>query len=157
MNDSVKDNFFYYLLHHQEDDWRISCKGTGYFRTPPKEKYPPPGHPESHAFEWETGRTLQDYYIVYIPTGSGYFDIASFSRPLQAGDAMFIFDSEWHRYKPQIEKGWEEYWMGFSGNYIENYIIMDLFPQVTLDFSRPGKPAVRNPRIICILSGPSRE
>ena len=42
---------------------------------------------------------------------------------------MFIYDGDWHRYKPQNEKGWEEYWIGFNGNYIEDYIIEDLFPQ----------------------------
>ncbi|MEM6844947.1 MAG: AraC family transcriptional regulator [Bacteroidota bacterium] len=128
MTKAGKENFFKYLLDQQENDWGLVCKTTGYFHAPRDSDYPPPGHPKSHTFDWEHGRTLKGYYIIYIPTGSGFLETALEQVSLKAGDAMLIYHGEWHRYKPSQATGWEEYWVGFSGNYLEKYITEELFP-----------------------------
>lgn len=35
---------------------------------------------------------------------------------------------QWHSYKPDIATGWEEYWIRFYGNLVDNYIMKELFP-----------------------------
>lgn len=129
MTKHEKGNFFKYLLDNQNDDWGIILTTAGYYHAPRHEKYPPAGHPESHAFEWEKGRKLDGYYIIYVPTGTGYFETKNQSIKIHAGDALLIYSDDWHRYKPEDTTGWEEYWVGFKGSYIEQYVLADLFPQ----------------------------
>lgn len=123
-----KDNFFRYLLDESEN-WGIQLITAGYYHARQNEKYPPPGHPETHKFEWEKGRKLDGYYIIYIPTGTGNLDLKDNEIIVHPGDAILTFRNDWHRYKPRKSTGWEEYWVGFKGDYIEKYILKDLFPR----------------------------
>lgn len=123
-----KVNFFQYLLNEPEN-WGIQLITAGYYHAPPNAKYPPPGHPETHDFKWSKGRKLDGYYIIYIPTGAGQLDLIHSSSTVQAGDVILTYTNDWHRYKPRRRTGWEEYWVGFKGDYIEKSIIGDLFPQ----------------------------
>jgi len=34
------------------------------------------------------------------------------------GDIIFLFPGEWHSYQPSKNKGWDEYWIGFKGDFI---------------------------------------
>lgn len=128
MTSPGKVNFFKYLLNEPEK-WGIQLITTGYYHAPAHEKYPPPGHPETHQIDWKKGRKLDGYYIIYIPTGTGRLDLKRSRHSIQAGDAILTWHNDWHRYRPGPETGWEEYWVGFKGDYIEKSILPDLFPK----------------------------
>ncbi|MEP0367040.1 MAG: AraC family transcriptional regulator [Cyclobacteriaceae bacterium] len=121
------ENYWKYFSGNNEN-WGIQLITCGYEQILSNTPYPVNGHPDSHIFSWEEGRTLPDYYIIYVPTGGGVFESDTKKTEIKPGDAIIINKNEWHRYKPNAELGWEEYWIGFKGEYIEKYILKDLFP-----------------------------
>ena len=42
---------------------------------PPGFPYPPPGHPGGYQFDWQKGRVLHEYQIVYISPGQGRLEM----------------------------------------------------------------------------------
>ncbi len=114
----------------KQDAWGLEVKTCGYYHSPIGESYPPAGHPGLYAFDWEAGRRLQGFHIIYIASGSGTFE--SENNPLksvQAGDIIHVYENEWHRYRPNANSGWEEYWVGFDGDYFRDHILEDIFPE----------------------------
>ena len=90
--------------------------GAGHTLVPPNTDYPLPLHPADHDFQWRGGRTLQEYAAVYITRGKGVFESKTLGpRQVQAGSLFVLFPGEWHRYKPDLATGWEEYWLTFQG------------------------------------------
>ena len=82
----------------------------------PHTAYPPTNHPTDHLFSWEQGRMLQEYQIVYISRGGGIFESRSAGRLRIEKETLFaLFPGEWHRYSPDKETGWDEYWVAFQG------------------------------------------
>ena len=74
-------------------------------------------HSQEYALSWEKGRVLQDFRVVYISKGKGVFQSTQSGLiPLKAGDAFLLFPGEWHRYQPDPEVGWTEYWVSFGGD-----------------------------------------
>ena len=69
------------------------------------------------------GRILNEYQLVYITKGSGYFASQSCPEaPVKAGTVMLLFPGEWHSYHPDDATGWDEYWVGFKGSYIDDRV-----------------------------------
>lgn len=124
-----KPDFFTYLAAGATDDWGLELTTVGYHHAPPHTDYPPPGHPATHAFDWKKGRVLDEYQLIYIPTGAGRFDTRRGTTAITAGDLMLLFKGDWHRYRPSGSTGWESYWVGFRGAYIERYVRRRLFPR----------------------------
>ncbi|XMO88477.1 AraC family transcriptional regulator [Algibacter sp. AS12] len=126
------DNFFHYLAEDSEaEDWGIYVPTCGYQHIYPSEAYPLEGHPETHNFEQEIGRSLPGCYLVYVPTGRGSLETKSGKWEVNPGDIMVLYPGEWHNYKPSKETGWEEYWIGIRGEVLSNRILKDLFPENT--------------------------
>ncbi len=99
-------------------DWGVHVLDGGFTEIPPGLPYPPFDHPEAYMFTWERGRTLTEYQIVYITRGAGLFESASAGTlPIAAGQVFCLFPGEWHRYRPAPEEGWDENWIGFSGDH----------------------------------------
>lgn len=112
-------NYYKYLpVTQTEKNWGFYVTTVGYTRVNPREKYPIKGHPKTHAFDWNKGRILNGYYIVFISRGKGKFESA-FTNPqvISEGTCFFLYPNVWHRYKPDLNTGWEEYWVGFDGYY----------------------------------------
>ncbi len=114
---SSRRNFYRYLPQlPAEADWGVRVLDAGYGPVEPHASYPPPGHPEDHAFSWEAGRRLAAYTWVYITAGSGVFESEiSGEIEIQAGAVFLIFPEVWHRYRPDPETGWDEYWVECEG------------------------------------------
>jgi len=75
-------------------------------------------HLQEYALSWEKGRVLQEFQVVYISKGKGVFQSTQSGLiPINAGDVFLLFPGEWHRYQPDPEVGWTEYWLRFSGDY----------------------------------------
>lgn len=117
----LKNYSKYLMVSRLEEDWGLYVTTVGYTNIPGNQSYPPKeGHPESHVFNWDAGRILDGYYLVYIPKGSGVFESkSSNSHHITAGDCFMLYPGVWHRYKPNEEEGWVEYWVGFKGSYID--------------------------------------
>ena len=75
-------------------------------------------HSQEYALLWEKGRVLRDFQVVYVTQGKGIFQSTQGGKiSVNAGDAFLLFPGEWHRYQPDPEVGWTEYWIRFSGDY----------------------------------------
>jgi AraC-like DNA-binding protein len=99
--------------------WGAYVTGAGSAEIPPDFDYPPRKHPSDHYFSWDKGRLLSKYQLVYIEKGQGVFQSSkSVEINIKDGDLMILFPFVWHRYRPDKDTGWTEYWVEFSGNYI---------------------------------------
>jgi AraC-like DNA-binding protein len=97
-------------------EWGAFVTDAGFTRIGPNSPYPPARHPEGYHFDWERGRVLQEFQVVYIPRGKGVFESeATGRREVPAGSVYLLFPGVWHRYAPEKETGWDEYWAGFDG------------------------------------------
>lgn len=80
--------------------------------------YPHPGHPDGYSFEWERGRILGDFAVVYLSRGTGSFETKAGRVLCRKGDAILIPPGLWHRYRPDPAKGWCEHWVCANGEYL---------------------------------------
>ena len=121
---SAPETFFRYLpVSPRDKAWGLYVTTAGYVKIESKMDYPPPGHPARYALSWENGRVLDEYQLHYFPRGSGVFE----SRPggrrkIEAGDFFLLFPGTWHRYAPEQKTGWDEYWIGFKGNQMDDLV-----------------------------------
>ncbi len=138
----MKKNFFRYLnITPVEERWGIYVTAAGYAKVEPFDQYPNQEHPKSHQLTWSRGRILNDYYIVFISKGKGVYGSA-LTEPttINEGTCFFLQPGVLHRYKPDINVGWEEYWIGFNGSFvkqlIENNFSNPQFPFVHLGLNK---------------------
>ncbi|MDO1446517.1 AraC family transcriptional regulator [Rhodocytophaga aerolata] len=100
----------------------------GYHIHPANTPYPDANHPESHYFSWEKGRRLKEYQILYICKGEGAFEATGMPpQTIEAGTVILLYPGTWHRYKPLLSSGWEEYWVGFSGSFAKHLLEQECF------------------------------
>jgi len=109
----------YFHITPLEEKWGFYVNTAGYSRIYPNSKYPVNNeHPHSHSFNWNNGRILTDYYLIFISKGQGIFESAlTAPTGINEGVCFFLYPGVWHRYKPNLTFGWEEYWIGFNGTY----------------------------------------
>lgn len=117
------ENYHKYLhISPEEEAWDFYVTTAGYNKINKNDQYPDKKqHPQDHAFSWNKGRILDGYYIVFISNGQGVFESAQTApKIINEGSCFILFPGIWHRYKPDPKFGWEEYWVGFKGQYPEN-------------------------------------
>ena len=74
-NPSVKSyNAYLGISGKQEDPWECTATSVGYERVQPGSPYPPRRHPVDHHFDWDHGRVLSAYQLVYVIEGQGAFE-----------------------------------------------------------------------------------
>lgn len=92
---------------------------AGRQRVAPGAVYPEnDGHEPGHRFEWDTGRRLGEWHLVYLRDGVGEVEFGSAGEGhagVRAGDAIVLPPGVWHRYRPDLQVGWEEIWVGVDG------------------------------------------
>ncbi len=123
-------NFNKYLTPSAIDEkWGFFITSVGYSKIDVNQSYPNnKEHPPTHTFTWNKGRILHDYYLVYISKGQGTFESSETSSfEIGAGTCFFLFPGVWHRYKPDPNSGWEEYWVGFKGYYPNHLMAQHFF------------------------------
>jgi AraC-like DNA-binding protein len=115
-------NYYKYLPTSSEDErWGLHVLNTGCNQIKKHVAYPSPEHPAHHYFNWNKGRIMDEYQIIYITKGEGVFESINCGQQLiKQGTILFLFPGEWHRFKPDSETGWDEFWVGFKGTIIEN-------------------------------------
>jgi AraC-like DNA-binding protein len=119
----------YLTISSTDEDWGIVVTTVGYQFVPPQGKYPLSRHPDTYNFMPQNGRILNEYQLVYITKGSGYFSSQSHpaKQKIAAGTMILLFPGEWHSYYPDYETGWNEYWVGFRGIHIDRRIEKQFF------------------------------
>ncbi len=108
--------FRYFPVSKRDRDWGCYALTAGMAGIPPHAPYPLQGHPRGHHFAWEQGRILPEFALLYIAGGRGIFESAGCRlRPVDSGSVLLLFPGVWHRYRPDPEIGWTEFWIGFDG------------------------------------------
>lgn len=113
----------YLIVNEQDLLWGLTVNTVGRQIMCEHESYPPTGHPTRYLFSTEKGRVLDEYQLLYIAKGKGVFQSRSCKQvEINAGNVFLLFPGEWHSYRPDPAVGWEEYWIGFQGENIDNRV-----------------------------------
>lgn len=123
-------NYQKYLnVTQTERSWKFYVNTVGFAKVGANKNYPNNReHPIDHSFTWNKGRILNGYYIVFVTKGEGILESAK-TKPfnIKAGTCFLLFPGVWHRYKPHQLSGWEEYWVGFNGEYPDELMHTGVF------------------------------
>lgn len=110
------EDFFKYLTPGEDDiSWGLYLNVVGKSIIKAGLSYPSRSHPSGYFFNWEKGRILHEYQIVYISEGDGIFEDESGVFPIKSGSLLILQPGKWHRYKPEPCTGWTENYVGFNG------------------------------------------
>ena len=110
----------YFALGIREKAWGLYVTGVGHAVIPPGSDYPPTAHPAAYTFQWERGRVLDECILLHLKAGSGIFGSDTNKElKIKAGDVLLIPPGQWHRYRPDVETGWEEFWITFNGTFTD--------------------------------------
>lgn len=122
-------NYYKYLPLSEEDEkWGLNVLNTGCTRIDAGSPYPYATHPAHHYFNWEKGRVLHEFQVIYITKGAGSFESKGGGKQaISAGSILLLFPEERHRYKPDKKTGWDEYWVGFNGPIAQNLLHKKFF------------------------------
>lgn len=117
MRKSAREYYRYLAVNPRDQAWGLCVTGAGYQPAAPGAAgVPRRRHPPGHFYDWEAGRVLNEYAVVYVAHGRGEFESqATGLRQVESGDAMFLFPGVWHRYRPLEATGWGSYWIHFEG------------------------------------------
>lgn len=113
----MQADFSAYLPQPEEGAlFGVEVLGGGAAKIAAGESYPPRNHPAGHVFDWDRGRVLQEYQILLISKGGGSLETeASETLSFRAPFLFILFPNVWHRYRPDPQTGWQEYWIAFRG------------------------------------------
>jgi AraC-like DNA-binding protein len=123
MKSETTSIYRYLPISRRDKNWGLYVTTVGESRVAPRTVYPPSGHPKGYAFDWQHGRILEGFALVYISSGRGTFESKlSPSAILEPGHAILLFPGVWHRYTPDPETGWHEHWIGFDGEIARRWL-----------------------------------
>lgn len=106
----------YFPVSRRDKNWGLYVTTAGEARVAPQTNYPPTGHPKGYAFDWQHGRVLDGFALVYVSSGRGTYEgKPDLSTAIEPGHVFLLFPGVWHRYAPDPETGWHEHWIGFDG------------------------------------------
>lgn len=121
-----------YPAYHELDiNWGLFVTTAGFQSIQPEGHYPPEGFPETYSFDYQKGRILNEFQLVYLTKGNGEFVSSTGKILVTEGDLLMLFPNEWHTYKPSAGTGWEVYWVGFKGATTEKLLAQDFFSPVS--------------------------
>jgi AraC-like DNA-binding protein len=134
MRTSDQDFYRYFPIGERDRQWGLYVSGVGATSIPPHySAYPKSVHPDAYMYNWRTGRVLHEYQALYILRGRGILESKTAgTQKVTPGTLMLLFPGEWHRYRPDKETGWDEYWASFGGEQIDAWVARKFFS--------PGQP-----------------
>ena len=113
----------YLTINPSDQKWGLTTHSVGHQVISENEAYPPQVHPTRYLFNIENGRILNEYQLLYITKGRGMFSSESSGRSqVKEGYMFLLFPGEWHTYRPDPETGWNEYWIGFDGRIMDEWV-----------------------------------
>ncbi len=126
----------YFPVSQRDRKWGLFVNTIGETRVPPHTSYPLAVHPKGYAFDWQQGRVLEGFALVYIAGGQGRFESeGKINLPVEPGNVFLLFPGVWHRYQPEARTGWHEFWIGFDGDTARNWQLNH--------FIAPAKPVFK--------------
>lgn len=119
--------FKYLIVNDMDRKFGLWVNTVGQQSIPPDSPYPLKDHPSGYYFNADKGRILREYQLVYITKGRGLFSSDSTpEKQVCKGRLMVLFPGQWHTYRPLLQTGWNEYYIGFEGPMIDT-IVKDSF------------------------------
>mgnify|MGYP001161464317 FL=1 len=114
----MKGDEFYYLPQPIQDSaWNLEIQGAGQSNIGPNQSYPSNKHPVEYQLDWNKGRMLPGFQVLYITQGKGLLETQKTPPVILEAPVLFLlFPNIWHRYRPIAEIGWHEHWIGFDGS-----------------------------------------
>ena len=123
MEQSQNSRRKYLTINKSDQIWGLSINSVGKQIISENEVYPPQIHPTRYLFNTRNGRILNEYQLLYITKGKGTFISKSAgAHQVYEGSMFLLFPGEWHTYMPEINTGWNEYWIGFDGKIIDDWV-----------------------------------
>lgn len=120
---SVDDQSLYVPYSTSDEDWGLFLLDIGKSRTLAGVNYPVGSHPPDYIFNFNKGRVLSEYQVLYIFEGEGEFESrASGTIKVETGSVIILYPGTWHRYRPIRKTGWREAWIGFNGTMADQII-----------------------------------
>ncbi|GHT78337.1 transcriptional regulator [Spirochaetia bacterium] len=124
MRMSPRESILHYLPYSKEDEkLGMVCTTAGSIDTAPNTVYPANKNDHPVAFrQVAVGRTLPEFQIVYISRGKGVFGCDEKNYRVEPGSMLLLLPGIRHFYKPDIDTGWSEHWVGFNGEYFTRLV-----------------------------------
>ena len=96
---------------------------------PPGSSYPDKCHPQGYDFNWQSGRRLSDFALVWLSAGRGTREFQDREPTLfQTDEVIFLTPGAWHRYRPNPETGWCEHWLCLNGEHLHRLRLRGFLP-----------------------------
>jgi AraC-like DNA-binding protein len=117
-------SFLHYLPYSKEDEkLGMVCTTAGSTKAAPNTVYPPAKKEHPAIFgQVAEGRILPEFQLVYITGGEGVFGAEGTVYRVLPGSMLLIIPGMKHYYKPVFETGWDEYWVGFKGEFFSRLL-----------------------------------
>ena len=128
MSPDSKNHRKYLTINPADQTWGIAINSVGMQSIAKNEVYPPTGHPTRYLFDTDKGRVLSEYQLLYITKGKGqFFSESSGMHQVKEGYMFLLFPGERHTYRPDENTGWNEYWIGFDGRIMDEWVRSGFF------------------------------
>lgn len=116
--------FKYLIVNEMDRKFGLWVNTVGFQSIQPNSPYPLKEHPNGYFFNAQKGRVLREYQLVYITQGHGSFSSDTMEGEVQVcrGKLMVLFPDQWHTYRPLMQTGWNEYYIGFQGPIIDQMV-----------------------------------
>jgi AraC-like DNA-binding protein len=113
----ISENFFVYFDIIRDPKTPLYVTTVGKTFIPPRATYPYnwKEHPKKYTMNWDKGRVLDEYQFLFISEGSGRLRSFEGEFSITSDNLVVLVPGEKHRYVPNQETGWTEYWIGFGG------------------------------------------
>ena len=122
-----RTQFRYFRLRPVDRQWGLFATTVGRSEIMPNSRYPPAEHPGGYQLDWQSGRMLREFQLIFITDGGGWFETRQARLRIRSGDMLLLRPGLWHRYKPDAQTGWREQWIGFDGSYARYLFKRELF------------------------------
>lgn len=122
----------YLTINPTDQAWGLAINSVGRQNIAENEDYPPQEHPKRYLFDTQKGRVLNEYQLLYITKGRGqFYSKSSGNHQIKEGCMFLLFPGERHTYKPDASTGWNEYWIGFNGCVMDEWVRNSFFQKET--------------------------
>ncbi len=114
----------YLVANDRDAKWGLTVSTVGHDVVDIGEHYPTRGHADGYFFDMDKGRILNEYQILYLIEGEGFFVSAHHTKSvIKSGDIFLLFPNEWHSYGPLKTSAWKSYWIGFKGKNMDDRVL----------------------------------
>lgn len=115
--------FKYLIVNDTDRKFGLYINTVGVQAIRPNSPYPIKDHPSGYLFNAKKGRILREYQLLYITKGKGTFaSDGTPERNIGKGNLIVLFPGQWHTYSPDVQTGWNEYYIGFEGSFIDQFV-----------------------------------